>query len=362
MIFVYGVTDGKVTGQSQTTLKVIEILKNKHKDSVLHIEQPSKLSISAFFLYYLKIFYFCLIYKDTKIYISISRTMKSFYARDLIVLLISLLKNDPCIIHLVGNDLHQLLKKSYIAKIIYRAILKRKKNYFIVLSERMKSDLSDLLRLEGEFAQFVILPGFVDFEVDHHKLPFKKRLSDKQPLTIGFMSNLIPEKGIFDFLDAIELLFSKSDTNKYFVWVAGVKQAHVDYSQLDRLTKYGWIKYYNFIEGQKKAALLDKTDIFVLPSYYPTEVLPLSLIQAAAHGAFIVSCSTGDIEMVVKLARGKIVPTKDPKAICDSIENFANISDFDPSETSKAICTYFSADSYVDKLQEIFEQKPIIPV
>ena len=295
-----------------------------------------------------------MIYSEKKIYISISRSVKSFYARDLIVLVISLLKGDKCVIHLVGNDFEKLLDKSKLAKIIYRTLLSKQRNSAILLSKRMKSEVSNLLDLEAKNAQLVILPGFLDLEIHSEDLHYLKRSSNQKHTTIGYMSNLIPEKGIFDFIDAIEMLLSKKSDNRYSVWVAGVKQSKVDYLKLEKLIEKGLIDYYEFVKGDQKIRLLEKTDIFILPTYYSVEVLPLALVEAAAYGAFVVSCATGDIEEVTKLANGQIVPKKNPKAICNSIEKFVKSSEFDPCVTSKVICSHFSNDLYTNKLISLF--------
>ena len=354
MIIVVGVTGGQETGQSRTTLKVLDILNHEFKKQIYHIEQPFCLSLSKFIIYYIRILYFLLLQKDIQIYISISRTVKSFYARDLIVLLSAIFKRHRCIVHLVGNDFEDFCNRSHFARKIYRKLLTQKQNTFIVLSERMRRKSIEFFRLGDDNAQVELLPGFVELNVNIQDLRSSKSRGIDDRVTIGFMSNLIPEKGIFDFLDAITLLFTKSDASLYSVWIAGRRQPKVNYAQLDDLVSKDVVQYYDFIRGSKKSELLTKTDIFILPTYYVTEALPLSLVEAAAHGALVVSCATGDVEVITKIAKGRIVAPKDPIAILNCIEEFNQSCEFNPVDVSMAVCSHFSVASYKIKLLEIF--------
>lgn len=357
MIYVCGVLGGLVTGQSQTTQMIYRLLRKKYENKVHLIEQPYRFSFPIFASYYYKVFCYLLFGQHKVIYLSVSRSVKSFYARDLIIFILALVLRHTCIIHLVGNDLDKLLKKSRLALFTYKLILSSHRNSIIVLSDRMELQVADLLNVNIDSLNSFILPGFVDIKIDYEKIKLYDRHADNSTITIGFMSNLIPEKGIFDFIESIDLFKNSNLDLKSRFWVAGVKQRNIDYAPLDEKILNGTVEYYDFVDGEEKSKLLYETHVFVLPSYYATEALPLSLVQAAAHGTAIISCATGDIEMICKISNGTLVPAKNPNAIFTAYLNFIDNSEFDAVATSQSVCSYFSTESYASNLYAIFDME-----
>lgn len=110
-------------------------------------------------------------------------------------------------------------------------------------------------------------------------------------LSILFVGNLLPRKGVMDLMRALGgLEITKVD---WTVTIAGGG----DPTRLIGLARTLGIQekvvFTGWLERKNVNALLASADIFVLPSYY--EALPLVLLEAASHGRAIVSTRVGAI-------------------------------------------------------------------
>jgi glycosyltransferase involved in cell wall biosynthesis len=58
------------------------------------------------------------------------------------------------------------------------------------------------------------------------------------------------------------------------------------------------VQFAGWVSGTKKAELLNKCDIYVLPSY--NEGLPISILEAMSYGKPVISTNVGGIPEIVK--------------------------------------------------------------
>lgn len=113
---------------------------------------------------------------------------------------------------------------------------------------------------------------------------------DKEKITVLFLSNLMKDKGIIDFLGAIGNL----DSSRYHVDIAGAIEEHnydvikSKLSQLDFMATY-----HGVVSGEEKSKLFHKADVFVLPSY--DEGQPLSILEAYSYGNTVITTDVGGI-------------------------------------------------------------------
>ena len=313
-IIFSAVLGGMVTGQVVTSEFMIRCL--REKSQVVVNRQPAK---GIFFLvqmlYYmaLTMLKFILIRPHIS-YIVLNRTSASFYTRDLVVLILSRLFAGKTVIHVVGNDFEKYwVNIGKFGRWVYNWICGGKV-VFVVLGSLMEAGIRSALSEINPCPVFVKLPAFIDDEsIRYVENTALRNTKDNSRVKIGFMSNLIPEKGVFEFCKSIEIL-SQSNENIDF-WIAGKRISGVDYKILDELIKAGHVTYYEFISGKSKWDLLCETNIFVLPTYYPTEYLPLSIIDALVAGCIVVSCDTGEIAEYIYDDNGLLIEPRSSKAL-----------------------------------------------
>jgi glycosyltransferase involved in cell wall biosynthesis len=131
------------------------------------------------------------------------------------------------------------------------------------------------------------------------------------PGKLLFLGRLWREKGVYDLLDALALL---NQAGLHFELVCagdgdldGVRQKARELGIGDMVTLPGWV------EGEAKAALLQSTSVFVLPSYF--EGLPIGVLEAMAHGIPVVATDVGGIPDAIGSQAGILVKPGDINAL-----------------------------------------------
>jgi glycosyltransferase involved in cell wall biosynthesis len=129
-----------------------------------------------------------------------------------------------------------------------------------------------------------------------------------------FLSNLIESKGVFDLLDACALLKQKGLAFRCTL-VGGEGdigaerlRLAIESRALSDVVSFLGAKY-----GAEKEAIFGQAEIFVLPTYYPSECFPLVLLEAMSHGLVVVTTDEGGIpDIVDDGSTGFVVPARSP--------------------------------------------------
>lgn len=150
-------------------------------------------------------------------------------------------------------------------------------------------------------------------------LPRRKETREapaRAPATLLFLGHLEANKGCHDLLRAMRTIVAavpqarlllcgdgQCDEARAFAAALGL-QANVDLP--------GWV------DASERAALLDAATVFVLPSH--AEGLPMSLLEAMAHGVPVVATAVGGIpEAVRDGVEGVLVAPGDAAALADAV-------------------------------------------
>lgn len=144
-----------------------------------------------------------------------------------------------------------------------------------------------------------------------------------------FFSNLIPTKGYLDVLHAVHLLHVEGvSVHADFVgrWQSDAEQAefleYVTQHQLDTaVTAHGGVQD----RARIKQFYLD-ADVFLLPSYYPTEAQPLSIVEALNAGTPVVTTRHAGIPNMVRETEQEalFVPPRSPESIAKALHELAD--------------------------------------
>jgi glycosyltransferase involved in cell wall biosynthesis len=160
-----------------------------------------------------------------------------------------------------------------------------------------------------------------NFEIENK---LSSRISSSH-FEILFVGHMFFSKGCFDLLKAAKLL-RLNNCNNFKVTFIGGWSDDVEEMEFNTFLKSNNMEdYVNCLGIIQDPIILKgeylKSDIFVLPTYYPYESQPLAIIDAMNAANPIISTNQGTIsEFVISGNNGYIVDKHSPQQISESIE------------------------------------------
>lgn len=126
---------------------------------------------------------------------------------------------------------------------------------------------------------------------------------ESAPLTIGLLSNLTFEKGLDDFIALVE---RNPGVHGLLAGPAAGREATLIREKCAALGDR--LRWLGPVSGEAKEAFFAAIDLFVLPTRYPTETLPLVLEEALVRGVPVAAPARGCICLFAGLQAATIVP------------------------------------------------------
>ncbi len=295
------------------------------------------------------IFYKILFNKVDVVYFTCTRSFMGSI-KDIFLINLASFKNIKLINHLHGSDFSDFLHNSpkWYQKILFSAYAKVDTS--IVLLDSMKKQFKDFPDMKIE-----VVPNFYDNELN-------KTLAEKdnEIINLLYLSNIMKSKGIFELIDSfIELSMKHKDI---CLNIAGgfmgdeyLSRNEIEKQFLEKIKDNLKINYLGKVYGEEKVKLFQRSDIFVLPSYYRSEAFPISIIEAMRCGNAIVTTNYKYLPEVVNIQNGILVEAKSVDSLIYGInkllednELLDNIQEYNKKEAKK-----YSLDKYIDKLTQI---------
>lgn len=198
--------------------------------------------------------------------------------------------------------------------------------HFVAITEKAK----EALVIEGVLPNRIsVVPAGLDCErfkpAERNEQVAKKLGISKDSIRILFVGRLVPEKGIFDLLNAFSILLRNVQNVELLVVGSGSSSMQIQISRLVANLKIGGkVKFLGSIEYSNMPQIHNLADVFCLPSI-PTktwaEQFGYSLVEAMACGKPVVSTSSGSIPEVVRdRATGILVKPNDPRGLESALE------------------------------------------
>lgn len=285
-----------ITGQSLVNNVILKEYPKRTDNSIDYIntanseleEENGRFNFSKVILYlksYKKAFQ---IKNHEVIYLTIGQTFWGIL-RFLPFFILAKLYKKNIVIHVHGNHLwKEYADLRGTKKEIFRTILSWS-NRGIVLSESLRKNLTPFISSERIF----ILNNFVE----QYIFPEQDN-KDCTSLKIIYLSNLLEDKGIYDFLQG--LIELKNNGINFKAKIAGAITAVNKKTTMDLLCEIGDdAEYLGIVQGGTKKNLLDWGNTFVLPSKLE-EGQPMSILEAMATGNVILPTKVGGIPDIFK--------------------------------------------------------------
>ncbi|XLS29273.1 glycosyltransferase family 4 protein [Flavobacteriaceae bacterium M23B6Z8] len=239
-----------------------------------------------FFFIFFKVVHGTFVFRPDIIYFTISPVGISFY-RDLFIVVILKISGKKIVYHIHGKGIYEKCLKSPIQKHIYSWVFKN--TDVIHLSTVLVKDLS---LLKKKFRSHVVPNG-----ISKEKLSKSNHKEDV--FTILFLSNIAENKGIYLFLNTCAFL--KKQNVDFRGLIVGRETTLISKEILNqRIKKLDLNKEVDYLGpkyGSEKESILDKSHLFVFPTY--NDCFPLVLLEAQKYGLPIISTDEGAISEIV---------------------------------------------------------------
>lgn len=258
------------------------------------------------------------------VYLLIGQTRMAFL-RDGLMICAAALLSKRTVVHLHGGGFQDLYFQSPTWMRFFMRKVLTQVSVFIVLGEALRDQFSFV---PGALARTQVVPNGLPDNLQAVSLPRKKGV----PLRLLYLSNMIESKGYLDVLAACRILAKQHDFRCDFCGAftrtvvngTSVEATEAEAQFFDLVKKWGlenFVSYKGVVRDREKMKVLAESDVFLLPSSYPWEGQPLSIIEALAFGIPVVATDYRGIpEQVIDGYNGRMVPPRDPTAIAEAVD------------------------------------------
>lgn len=175
----------------------------------------------------------------------------------------------------------------------------------IALCDVMAEKLSGVYHIPDD--RIHILSNAAFLEERKEPLPVQRLSSDV--LTIGFISNIILEKGIVEFFDVVASLTQQGFHVRGRI--AGPVDDAIKDMFFSMLKEQEEIEYVGPVYEDKKDAYFRSIDILLFPTKYRNEAEPLTILEALRDGVPVISTNRGCIRSMINAQSGAVCPEID---------------------------------------------------
>lgn len=234
------------------------------------------------------------------------------FRRKIAFIIIAIILNKEIIIHIHPTHFyHYLCKAKRLEKSLILEILNRV-NTVIVLTEDMKIKIERTIKTKNIY----ILPNAVDIK----KMQAKKKYVRKEN-NLLYLGWYIKEKGVYELIDAIEILNNKGIDIK--IEFCGTKEINKLREYVSQKGLNNQIEINGWVDGGKKIELLYSCTALILPSH--SEGMPNVILEAMATKTPIIATHVGGLKSILRNNENAIiVKEKNVRDICEKIEYCIN--------------------------------------
>lgn len=134
------------------------------------------------------------------------------------------------------------------------------------------------------------VPNFAeDFLFAHDSAAVEGKFERIEPLRILFLSNLLPGKGHIELSEAVHRLDPQFRNRLRIDFAGGFESEEQKMAFFDLIADCPQMHYHGTVHGEAKRKLLSEAHLFCLPTYYPYEGQPISILEAYAAGCAVIT-------------------------------------------------------------------------
>ena len=285
-----------VTGQSLAVKVIYDELEKEHQVEVINLNKESfKSGLNSLKRLNQVAGILKAVWRQRKnndiIYFAISESFAG-NMKDLVIYLICFKSLRQTIIHMLGGAGMKRILES-------RGIQFRLNNYFI---NRLGGIIVEGNTQFKMFSKIIspeaihVVPNFAEDFLFVSESEIEEKFYCVNPITILYLSNLIYGKGYVELVDAYLGLSDNQKEKIRIVFVGGFESDNFKSDFLQKINGSEGLEYLGlFISGNEKKKLYLKSHVFCLPTYYPFEGQPISILEAYATGCVVITTNHSGI-------------------------------------------------------------------
>jgi glycosyltransferase involved in cell wall biosynthesis len=353
-------TDGQSKASAEALKAFIELgweidILNIRRRHIKRTISTEILRIFDVFIYLYKSFKYSR--KANSIYYSLSESYLG-NIKDLLIYILLWGKIKYVTLHMLGGTgMDKLLNQNKFTSFI-NCFFMKKMNAVIVEGDRGRS----IFKKYFSENKIKIINNFADDYLHSANDAVVVKFKNIEVLNILYLSNLLQGKGYMELFKGYVKLPLSIRQQMTLTFVGGFQDINNEQEFLSLIANETDIKYLGkFIDGAEKKELYLKSHIFCLPTYYPYEGQPISILEAYATGCAVITTNHAGIPDVFKdNVNGMLVKAMDSdditRALTDLFYNKDKIQDFAFNNLLEAQ-TMYKTKIYRDKIKSIFIEK-----
>jgi glycosyltransferase involved in cell wall biosynthesis len=292
------------------------------------------------------------------VYFTLSPDGWAFY-RDLVLVALIRIAGVRCVFHLHGRGIDESIERAPWRRHLYRFAFAR--SFAITLGDALRGDIQGLVRQDRVF---VVTNGLHDATVVKRHLPCARSVrpaSNRVP-RILFVGNMLEEQGPLILLEALAIVAQQGI--RFEAQFAGAWRRSVSQDRFAECVRefalQEHVAHLGPVHGPDKTRLFAGADLFVLPTYYRHEALPLVVIEAMMHGLPVITTRIGALsEVVSDQMNGELIEPDNVTQLASALQKLLTNPDLRARYGRAARLKYeadLTAQRFEQRLREVLLQ------
>lgn len=251
------------------------------------------------------------------LYLTISESYAG-NAKDLLIYLACLSKLPKMMIHLHGGaGMREIMRGSpRLWRWLNRFFLRRVGSV-VILGPRHAPIFSGAVSLD----RIHIVPNFAEDALFTTDADIERKFDACPPVRLLFLSNLLPGKGHRELVAALDLIDEAIRSQLWIDIAGGFESEQQKRDFLRAIEGRQNVIYHGTVRGEAKRALFANAHVFCLPTYYPYEGQPISILEAYASGCMVITTDhSGILDVFGHGVNGYCVEKRSPQSLSAAIE------------------------------------------
>ncbi len=240
------------------------------------------------------------------------------HLRDLLTIYPALRLKRPVLAVVHRGNIPQLFRQSLTAR--SARWLTNQLTGMVVLANTLATPLRSFVPPEKLF----VIPNTVtqDWLLELSELENRLSRHPGKPFRVLFLSNMLPEKGLWDALEAVIWLHNQGLPIEIYMvggWTDRIPPRTFQKWIIEHHAETYAVHHGQITDPLQLREHFMVADALVLPTYYPLEAQPQVLIEAMALGTPIITTQQGGIPDMLNTSEALFVPPRDPRAIAEAL-------------------------------------------